>query len=517
MKAIVVAAPTSGAGKTTIAVGLMRALARRGLRVQGFKVGPDYIDPTYHAIATGRPSRNLDGWLLDADALLESFHRAMVGADVAVIEGVMGLFDGRTGEGERASTAEVAKRLGAPVVLVLDAGKAARSLAAIAFGCRHFDPALPFAGVVLNRIASDAHLAAVRGPIEQEAGLTLLGHLRRDPDLALPERYLGLVPLPENPALGAVVERAADAVSGPTAAGGGIDLDRLLALAECDPPRPTWLMDNCRSAEEPGRPIGRDDLAQPDRSAPAGSDGRGPGWVVAARSAYPDSPQPRRARIALARDAAFHFYYQDNLDLLAAWGAELVPFSPLTDADLPPGTSGIYLGGGFPELHAATLAANDGLRRAILAADARGVPIWAECGGLMYLLQGLTDAEGRHHRMVGLLPGWTRFDRRRLTLGYRTVRARQATPFTRPGDRLRGHEFHWSTLEGYPESSPEIAPWEIVGPGARPDAPEGVRPEGYGAPNRLASYVHLHLAGHPALAPRFVDACAYAAGSEAAR
>jgi len=466
--ALVIAAPTSGAGKTTVAAGLMRALARRGLAVQGFKVGPDYIDPTYHQIATGRPARNLDGWLLPGDGWLESFHRAITGADVAVVEGVMGLFDGRTGEGDRASTAEVAKRLGAPVVLVLDAGKAARSLAATAFGFRHFDPALPFAGVVLNRIASDAHLAAVADPIKREAGVPLLGHLRREPALTLPERYLGLVPVPEDPALAGAVERAAAAVER------GIDLDRLLRLAECAPPPPG---PGYRSPYPPDEPA---------TSRPAGRE---------------------RVRIAVACDRAFSFYYQDNLDLLAAWGAEVAPFSPLTDAALPPDTAGIYLGGGFPELYAATLAANEPLRQALLAAHAAGVPIWAECGGLMYLTQGLTDADGRHHRMVGLLPGWARMDRRRLTLGYRTVRARAATPLTRPGDELPGHEFHWSTLEAGPSDGAPPPAWEIVDHVSTSHG-HANRHECYATPNLLASYIHLHLACHPDLAPRFVDAAA---------
>src|SRR5439155_6082822 len=278
VRAIVVAGPHSGVGKTTVATGLMAAFARRGLRVQGFKVGPDYIDPTYHTLACGRPSRNLDRWLLDAGGLVELFERAAARADVCVVEGVMGLFDGRLGPTEQASTAEVAKLLGAPVLLVLDVARMSRSAAALAWGFARFDPALQVAGVVLNNLGSERHRQAVAPSVEQEAGLPVLGTLPRDPALRLPERHLGLVPATEGPSVDAFLEAVAAAVER------GFDLPRLLRLAEMAAPPP-------RPALQP--------------------------------SLFPDQPIAPRARLAVARDRAFSFYYQDSLDLLAAWGLEL--------------------------------------------------------------------------------------------------------------------------------------------------------------------------------------------------
>jgi cobyrinic acid a,c-diamide synthase len=453
VRAIVVAGPHSGVGKTTVATGLMAALARRGLRVQGFKVGPDYIDPTYHTLACGRPSRNLDRWLTDADGLAELFGRAAARADVCVVEGVMGLFDGRLGPTEQASTAEVAKLLGAPVVLVLDAARMARSAAALAWGFARFDPALRVAGVILNNLGSERHRAAVAPSVEQEAGLPVLGALRRDPALQLPERHLGLVPATE----GALVDSFLDAVT--AAVEQGCDLPRILRLAE--------------TAAQPARP--------------------------GAPSLFPPAPQPPRARLALARDRAFSFYYQDSLDLLEAWGMELVPFSPLADEALPD-CDGVYLGGGFPELSAADLAANAPMLASVRQAAARGLPVYAECGGLMYLGRALRDPEGREHAMVGLAPFVTSMGAPRVTVGYRELRARADGPILRRGERVPGHEFHWSMLHSGADAA--HASYDVL------DQPG--RLEGYQRGSLLASYIHLHLGSRPGLAARLVDACAHA-------
>ena len=449
MKAFVLAGVSSGVGKTTIATGVIGALARRGLRVQPFKAGPDYIDPTYHSTAAGVPSRNLDGWMLGRDALLELFQRAASKADVAVVEGVMGLFDGRAGENGVGSTADLAKTLGAPVVLVVDASKMAQSAAALVLGYKTYDPALRVAGVILNNIGSEGHYRMTAQPIETATGLPVLGYLPRGEDLKLPERHLGLVPTVEGPAGREFFERVAERVAR------HVDLDRLLALAA--DVRPT-----------PRAPV-----------------------------LFPAQPVARRCAIAVARDKAFSFYYQDSLDLLEAWGAELRPFSPLADAALPPDVSGVYIGGGFPEMYASGLAANDAMKASLREAASRGVPMYGECGGLMYLGESIVDMEGRRQPMVGLTPARSTMTGRKLTLGYRTVRARRATPILGVGDEVRGHEFHWSVNEGSPDGATAV--YDVL------DQPGRV--EGYSVGSVTASYVHLHLGARPGLARRFVESC----------
>jgi cobyrinic acid a,c-diamide synthase len=446
--ALLVAGATSSVGKTTIATGLMAALTARGLRVQPFKVGPDYIDPSYHTTVCGRPSRTLDGWMIGRAATVELFQRAAADADVAVVEGVMGLYDGRSGGGEEGSSAQVAKLLGLPVLLVIDAGKTARSAGAIAVGYRAFDPGVRIGGVIVNRVASERHAAVVRDAVEREAGIPVLGVLPRDDELALPERYLGLIPVAEGRTAEVFFERAQDLVAR------HVDLDRLLALANT----------------------------------------AGPAAVSGESALFPKTPLPVRARIAVAMDRAFSFYYPDSLDLLRAWGAEIVPFSPLTDEALPPSCGAVYIGGGFPELFAAELAANAPMRDALHRAAADGRLIYGECGGLMYLGETLTDADSRTHQMAGLLPVRSTMSRSRLTLAYWDLTARGA-PFVAPGGRLRGHEFHWSVADRAP--SPDEALYEL----------EGVnRLEGFRRGSVFGSYVHLHLGSDPTLAPAFVQA-----------
>jgi cobyrinic acid a,c-diamide synthase len=452
LKTLVIAGVQSGCGKTTVATGVMAALAAR-TQVQPFKVGPDYIDPSYHTRVCGRPSRNLDTWMVRPAAVLELFERASRDADIAVIEGVMGLYDGRTGGGEAGSTAEVAKLLRSPLVLVLDASHMARSAAAVVAGFRAFDPGVRIAGVILNRIASPRHYEAVAGPIEREAGVRVLGALPRDDRLALPERYLGLVPTVEGP----VAEGYFD-----------------------------FLRDTCR------RSIDLDGL---ERIA-AETVGVRAGSGTIAPSLFPQRSVEPEVRIAVARDRAFSFYYEDNLDLLRAWGAEIVPFSPLADSGLPDGTAAVYLGGGFPELFAADLAANRSMLLALRAAATAGMPVYGECGGLMYLGEGLTDADGRAHTMAGVVPARSSMSGARLTLGYRELRALQPSPLLEPGSAVRGHEFHWSRLAETPD--PEHAAYAVDGDG---------RLEGYCSGPVLASYMHLHFAASAAIAPRFVDAC----------
>jgi cobyrinic acid a,c-diamide synthase len=451
MATLVIAGTASGVGKTTVTLGLITAIRRHGLTVQPFKVGPDYIDPSHHAQAAGRASRNLDSWMLSPGAVVELFERARGEADLALVEGVMGLFDGKSGGAEIGSTAHVAKIIGAPVVLVVDVGKAARSAAAVVLGFRRFDPDLQLAGVILNNVASPTHFQAVADPIEREAGVPVLGWLKRDPGWRAAERYLGLVPAQERWLDEADLGRLADSLVAT------VDLNRLVEIAAT--------------------------ARVPD---------------PATRRLFPETTVPRRARIAVARDEAFSFYYEDNLDLLRAWGAEIVPFSPLRDTQLPPSTAGLYIGGGFPELFAEKLAANTALLSRVRQAARAGLPIYAECGGLMYVSEGLTDQDGRPHRMAGVVPGWTTIGPARLTLGYREVRARSDSPLLKRGETVRGHEFHWSVPTAPP--STDDAAYDLLG---RDGAIDGHTRE-----NVLASYIHLHFGADPRLAPRFVEACA---------
>lgn len=447
---IVLAATRSGAGKTTIATGVIGALARRGLRAQPFKCGPDYIDPSYHKLACGVPSRNIDTWMLPHAAALELFGRAASSAQIAVVEGVMGLYDGHANLTEQASTAEIAKLLNAPVILIANAARVARSVAAEVLGFQQFDPAVQIAGVILNGIGSPRHLDFCKPPIEQATGIPVLGYLPRRDDLQAPERHLGLVPVVEGPlaagwldALIAQVEQT-------------IDVDALLTIAA--------------RAQTP----------------------------VAPPALFPDNPVPAKARIALAYDKAFNFYYQDALDLLQAWGADIIPFSPLADAELPAHIGGIYIGGGFPEIYAPELAANRAMLQAVRAAHAHGVQIYAECGGLMYLAQSLTDFDGKAYPMAGLLPVATSMSGGRLTLGYREIEALSDGPLLPKSARARGHEFHWSIANA--PASPDQAAYAVRS--------QNSRLEGFRAPNLWASYIHLHFAANPAIAPRFVSACA---------
>ncbi|MDP2731173.1 MAG: cobyrinate a,c-diamide synthase [Dehalococcoidales bacterium] len=448
MKAIVIGGTVSGVGKTTIATALMGALSRRKLKVQPFKTGPDYIDPTYHTWATGVISRNLDTWMLSHSAVAELFTRAMRGKDIAVIEGVMGLYDGRSSQSEEASTAELAKLLGAPVLLVVDCRKGARSIAAVVEGYKVFDPGLNLAGVILNGIGSETHLNFCREAIEYYTGVKVAGYLPRRDDLVLPERHLGLIPAVEGPANQEFLER-------------------LIAQCETTIDIPEIL----RISEQVKPPETKPELFPQVKETPAVS-------------------------IAVARDKAFSFYYQDSLDLLEARGAEIIPFSPLEDPGLPEGVSGIYIGGGFPEIYAEQLAANTAMKDSIKEAAKRGMPVYAECGGLMYLGKSIQDLEGKEHSMIGALPLSTRIDKPRLSLGYRTVQALADGPVLRRGEIARGHEFHWSVLHG-----------DTGTPNAYRITDRGGCLEGYKQGNLLASYIHFHLGALPSMAPRLVDCC----------
>jgi cobyrinic acid a,c-diamide synthase len=379
---VVIAGTSSGAGKTSVTCGVIGALRRRGLRVQGFKVGPDYIDPSYHALASGRPGRNLDAFLSGPELIAPLARHGARGADIAVVEGVMGLFDGASGRGELASTGHVAKLLRAPVVLVVDAASMARSVAAVVHGYRTFDPEVNVAGVIFNKVGSEHHEELLREAVAP-LGLSVLGALRRDARVEAPERHLGLVP-----ATRATLAALADAAER------DVDLDAVARLAGAAAP-------------------------------------------LEAAAWSPESPHRWAARIAVARGSAFSFHYRENLELLEAVGAELLDFDPLTDRTLPDGAGALLLAGGFPEAFGPELAANAPLRAAV--AEFTG-PILAECGGLLYLCR---DLDG--HPMCGVLPASARMTDR-LHLGYREAEAASSTPWIDAGAPVCGHEFHYSEV-----------------------------------------------------------------------
>jgi cobyrinic acid a,c-diamide synthase len=447
-RGLVIAGTQSGVGKTTVTLGLLAVLRRRGLVVQPFKVGPDFIDPGHHTRAAGRVSRNLDGWMLSRETNEALFRRQVRDADVAVVEGVMGLFDGYDGLSEAGSTAQMAKWLGLPVLLVVDARAMARSAAALVHGFASFDPELTLAGVIFNRIGSATHLDYLQQALSSLKGVRCFGGLPRDQELAIPERHLGLATAEDHPLEDAYLNHLADWLES------HLDLDGLLEAL----------------------PV----LELPGEQAP--------------KAASPT------VRLGVARDRAFCFYYPENLELLADSGAELVPFSPLNDRELPTGLHGIYLGGGYPELYAAQLAANSGMRQAVKECATAGLPIYAECGGLMYLARDIRDLEGQAHSMTGVFPFTVRMLPRLKALGYREVTLAAAGLLGPAGTRARGHEFHYSEMVGEPIGVPRI--YRLTSrKGGEPVA------EGYCEHNVLASYVHLHFGSNPDVARSLVASC----------
>jgi cobyrinic acid a,c-diamide synthase len=449
---LVIAGVSSGVGKTTLACGVIAALRRRGLRVAAFKCGPDYLDPTYLSRAAAEPSQNLDGWMMGKAAVMDSFAAAAAGADVSIIEGVMGLYDGASPTSEEGSTAEIAKWLAAPVLLVADAGGMARSLAALVHGFRDFDRELNLAAVACNRIGSRGHLALLEQALGN--GPPLIGGLEKHPELAFRERHLGLRTADPESVPDTLLEAWATEVER------GVDLDRLLALARAAPPLEA-------------RPSEAEQVTV-------------------------------RCRIGVALDAAFHFYYADNLRRLERAGAELVFFSPLEARQLP-AVHGLYLGGGYPELHAARLSDNHGLRAAICDFAERGGPIYAECGGLMYLVDAIRTLDGSTHPMVGCLRGEAVVQERLAALGYVEVETHTDTVLGPAGQRFRGHQFRYSALRGAPDDS--SCSYRLS---RRRDGASSL--EGYRVRNVLASYVHAHWASNPGIAAHFVGVCSeYAA------
>ena len=444
---VVIGAPASGHGKTTVATGLLAAFAKRGVPVAPFKVGPDYIDPGYHALAAGRPGRNLDPVLVGEQLIGPLFAHGSQGAEIAIVEGVMGLYDGRTGGGDTGSTAQVAALLEAPVILVVDAAAQGRSVAALVHGFRSFGT-VRMAGVILNRVGSDRHEAILREACE-EVGTPVLGALRRADAVSAPSRHLGLVPAAERRA-----EALASVDALATLIAAAVDLDEVAAIARSAPPL----------------------AARP--------------WSPTAEAPVPGAPV-----VALAGGPAFTFSYAETAELLAGAGAEVVVVDPLRDEKLPDGTRALVVGGGFPEVYAAQLSANEPLRLAVASLAAVGGPIAAECAGLLWLCRTLDGAP-----MCGVLDADAAMTPT-LTLGYRDAVALTDSPLAPAGTRVTGHEFHRTTV--HPRSGLLLSPAAGAAWAWRGDDPEG-----FASGSLHASYLHLHWAADPALARRLVAAAA---------
>ncbi len=452
----------SGCGKTTIALALLAALRARGLDVQPFKVGPDFIDPGLHARIAGKQSRNLDGWMLGRGWNTDLFRRLVQHCDVGLIEGVMGLYDGYEGQTESGSSAEMAKWLGVPVVLVVNARSMARSAAALIYGFTHFDPAIEFAGVIFNRIGGRAHLEYLKEAVDSACpGVAVLGGIPREDRVSIPERHLGLVTADEMNLDTGWQKRLAELVEN------HIDIDLILAKARLSVP-----------FEKAGE-----------------SDG-GHEMFTAPRSLF-------TAEIAVARDAAFCFYYPDNLELLEQAGARLRFFSPLFGESLPEQCSGVYLGGGYPELFAKEISGNAGFLQALRGRADQGMPIYAECGGLMTLGRFIETIEGKRYPMAGILPFGTRMLSSRKALGYTEVVLRRPCLLGEPGAVIRGHEFHYSEIIDAEHNTEIDSVYDL-----HMRKHEAVRSEGYQKGSVLASYIHLHWGSAPEAPYRFVRRCA---------
>jgi cobyrinic acid a,c-diamide synthase len=445
---IVIGGTHSGVGKTSIAIGIMGALARKGRRVQGFKIGPDFLDTSFHTAVTGRPSRNLDSWMIPGARIPSLFASGCEGADIAVIEGVMGVFDGIDGKSEMASTSEVAKMLKAPVLLVIDAYGLAGSAAALVLGYKNLDPRLNLSGVILNRVAGDTHAKMCIDAIARHSKVPVLGAIPVSQDVKLPERHLGLVPATEMKDA-RVLETIIDQVEA------HVDLDRV------------------------------EELAQSVSQIPASG-----------RTAQ-HKTQRDKTTIAIAKDQAFNFYYQENLDQLSESGARIQFFSPLNDDIVPESASGLYIGGGYPEVYAKSLSENSPMLESISKLAMDGMPVYGECGGLMYLTRSIQDLKGVEHKTVGLLEAKTSMVRR-LTLSYTLAKSTRPNILTPAGSVVRGHEFHFSTLQDVPRDA-EFAYKLKRGIGI------GDGRDGWTCYSTLASYMHTNFASDGHMAERFVE------------
>lgn len=454
---IVVAGTNSGVGKSTVSLALMAGFQQRGLTTQGFKVGPDYIDGSYHTAITGRTSRNLDSWMLTHDMVQTVFAKAAKDADLSIIEGVMGFYDGKSPSSNEGSTAEMSLLLACPVILVIDASGMARSAAAMVKGYQSLDERVHIAGVIANRVGGEGHYRLIQEAVEDACGVPVVGYLTQHDEIKIPERHLGLVPAIERGEHTSMFKKLGDLATAT------IDLDAILSIATASPDL----------GEEPS-------ILQPT-----------------AQRAVPNQPP---VSIAVARDAAFNFYYEENLEFLNSYGAELVFFSPLAGDEIPSAAHGLYIGGGFPEEFAAQLSAHHQTRASLFRHIQSGLPTYAECGGYMYLTEELTDVGGKTHAMVGVIPARVSIQKRLSGFGYREVTGTDGNWLVPSGEKARGHEFHYSSIAFHTQTKPA---YRTTG-----NKPVPFLEEGYFLDNVIAGYTHLHFGSNPNVAKRFVERCA---------
>lgn len=447
-KRIVIAGTGSGVGKTTVTIGLMAALKSKGYTVQGFKCGPDYIDPTYHTAVTGRTSRNLDSYMLSHETVKEILFKGSTGADISIMEGVMGFYDGKDPRSNLGSTAEISILTKTPVLLVVNCQSMARSAAAIVKGYQLLDPETNIIGVIANKVGSEGHYKIVKTAIEQECQIPVVGYLKRENEIEIPERHLGLVPSIERGELTPFFEQLGSLINET------IDVEKIFSLADAP------------------------ELEIPSNSLFIKKENRG-------------------IKIAVARDAAFNFYYQENLELLDSKGAECIYFSPLKGEVLPKDVDGLYLGGGFPEEFAEELAKQKEVNDSIKLAIRSGVPTLAECGGFMYLTDSIETTDNHLHQMVGVIPGTVKMQKRLAALGYREISGTENNFLLPQGVKAKGHEFHYSTFQSHEE-----IPFAYQTKGMR-----GTKQEGYITQNLIAGYTHIHFASCPELIDQWLDLC----------
>jgi cobyrinic acid a,c-diamide synthase len=493
---LVIAGTNSGVGKTSLAVGLARGLARRGLRVQTFKVGPDFLDPTYLTLASGRTCYNLDGWMTSREYIEQRFARATADADIALVEGAMGMFDGASPQTLEGSTAEIALWLDAPVILIVDAHGAARSLAATVKGFSQFEAGINVAGVIANRGGSERHRAWLSESLSAAATAPLVGMLPGGSLPTLPSRHLGLITADEAILPTAVLDQLADVCER------HVDVLKIVELASCQrvasgqwPVAGESQISNLKSQISNLRSqISnlKSQITSPQPLAPRPSS-----------NTQSLIPNPSKIRLGIARDAAFHFYYPDNLESLERAGAKLVPFSPISDARLPEDLDGLYFGGGYPEMYADRLADNVAMLDDVRRFADSGRAIYAECGGLMYLGRSLTALDGASHLLAGVLPIATKMLEKLRSLSYAEVVLTEKSLWGPRGATLRGHEFHYSELTNH---FPIDSGWQEVYDVRRRFGDRN-KSEGFQKGRILASYIHLHFASHPEAVEHFLSHC----------
>lgn len=445
---LVIAGTGSNVGKTTITIGIMSALKKMGYTVQGFKCGPDYIDPFYHTAITGRSSRNLDSWMLSHDAVNEIFIQGSEGACISIIEGVMGFYDGKDPKINKGSSAEISIITQSPVILVVDCSGVARSAAAIVRGFQILSDEVNIVGVIANKVSGENHFLLIKEAVEQECGIPVVGNLSQEKNIKLPERHLGLIPPIELGELTSFFDRLGESVLS------SLDMKLLFDLAKTT------------------------DLKQESSFLFNKKDSIG-------------------VRIAIAYDQAFSFYYEENLELLRVFGAELVYFSPLAGEPLPSEIHGLYLGGGFPEVFAETLSKQTNVHLSIKSAIQQGLPTFAECGGFMYLCESIVTLDGSSHSMVGIIPGTVKMQNQLVAVGYREIHGEKGNDLLKEGESAMGHEFHYSTF--HPKEKIQFA-YETKGN-------NGIQKEGFLKKNLIAGYTHIHFASCPHLVENWIKKC----------